>query len=1425
MQPATFNDGESLASTHYLVDACCWKGETFIDGTTFLLPSKLPEAGLECYSVHLDDTTGVHHVARGKTSPQKRMPLTEMLNVDFSSHTSEFANGKMTKAPRVICAATSVKRKTLKAPFKGHQWDSSIGHPKPVRDIVRRIQFGMIGQDNEVNVVEPIRVQPAGNQSILADSSLATPHGVDSSITGLGRVIGQQAADDQSTLSNFSLSILHILPGNATSSTAIKGFDVTAQAQEPVANAAAVQTPENSMASRRSSAASQGSGIPTSTAPTSPGFSTFSTLKFWKTALANLPNVPDVPGKPTYTLEALALEEPRHYDLEEYDDPENTLLRRLAWDLKISHRQLHNWDVIQAGKYVPPKDMSASGSDLTIPEEVQMTPLETSPSSKVLTSDPAMCDKTPGVLPPELVGKPGMPSHDLDITPGSKEKQTATKRTLDNEDYFEKSKGNGHDAAENPSTGVSEIPLQVGESRNSAETLGSPNIGEMIETFFGDDKDDFTTTTPIVNVVQALPVVNIPPVNSKILSLKDTAASVPFGLGSPIPIHAINAINTEFFRLWYEGVSGRCWIPGQDEDEVQRLATVNVAPLYDDLPQDIMLVAKDFNTIVAELWEQGHPRRPLLGGRDDDLVFKLAACNLAWSYFRTRLENNVKRPTEDRLTVQPRKILGAAPSSSEWFLQALGRDDQYSEHRSVETAKVERDSKSKHSSRDDTCFHHLNFNYDAVYERNYTPAEVSFWAASTTINKTLVSCAEHCLVHQVKVVTSQAFKKVDPVIYTGTNIEALRELTGSAMRNAATSDVEVAYEAVGTWNQDVLTLEDVEPRVVSVNDGDHYEHSQSGLYNFLQRPLYINDEHDEHKLCNFNGPEGLNPSMSRVRLGYEQKFSNLGPSQGVKPPANRAYMRYSGRCSSWDSPAQKTTTVPEAMSDGATVSDLSAGSASEIAASEAITSTEHVLDDARAHVLVEDVEEPAHEDPASANMSEEALEQSQNSSVANEEVGLERESIELAGTDEGLVPREIEEPVEQLEEPEVDMPLLSEYPTDDERSEPQEPSTINDLARSSNRTHRLSSKIPQATTSSPWPQTTLKSKHCQKREIRRAGSSHFVNTNTRQKLASWSSSPGRVLRGESGHAHPISSPEQHHPDLDWESMEITPDSVEQFSIVQAEAQTTVDPDFDEYITDLLGPNPLAQSMMSGQGIPRTSTSDMLAPLGHDAVPQIQSVPNAKDDITSQTHPPIPNQPPTPSGRALSPTKMLSSTIHEPQTPAGSPSTMEDFGVWEDDGEGGFETPGKRPRPRYIAGTVQGQGAHFTTDGEIFDSSATVARTAFHEALVSADARSSARAARLRSVWPTTGILSPVQETSRMAIATHIRHPSSLSSSTNTNTNTNTTTEPHTRNTSLSLPFPPPEAAPSTPQPNSSYSTSHYLLAVAGVAAWLWPYVW
>lgn len=351
------------------------------------MPSKLPEASLECYLVDLDVSTGIHHVTLRKVSLRTTLALNSSSNPNFSSHVVEFSNGEMTAVPRVNSAATNSKRKTRKTSSREYQWDSSIAQSRPVRDIVRQIQFGSFGQDSEVDD------QVAKNEPNLAESSVSTSHEViskgtlsaparsdssikvsgrvvgqqaandqsslsnfsesiihivprnektttaiegDSSIKVSGRVLGQQAADDQSSLSNFSKSILHIVPQNTTASTSIEaeGSDAVAQAQEQVETGVDTQTSDESSISRRLSAGSQGSGFSTSTVPTTPSSPTFSNLSFWKLATANLPEVPIAPGKPRYVIEALALEEPKHNDRENTDDEDKTIIRRLSWDLR-----------------------------------------------------------------------------------------------------------------------------------------------------------------------------------------------------------------------------------------------------------------------------------------------------------------------------------------------------------------------------------------------------------------------------------------------------------------------------------------------------------------------------------------------------------------------------------------------------------------------------------------------------------------------------------------------------------------------------------------------------------------------------------------------------------------------------------------------------------------------------------------------------------------------------------------------------------------------------------------------------------------------------------------------------------------------------------------------------------------------------------
>ena len=904
MQPAFFVDGQTLATTQYHIDACLWRGDTFIDGATFLVPSKLPEAGLGSYSVHLDHTTGVYHVILQKASLRQYLALENLSNPDFSSHVVEFSAGRMKAVPRAECASAS--------------------HPRKLQEIGSRVQdYSPIAQpgsvprqSSDVHLSPAIGPKPHG---IDSNGTKSTPAELDSSITGIGRVVGQQAAYEQLSPCIFSISILHLLPWNVVISTSeATDPDTAAQEQEPVLATVEVQHYDSPSSSRRTSGASQGGGVSKSTAPTSPASSTFSVLPFEKSALANLPEVPSAPGKPTATFKALVLEQSKESGSKEPGDSDRSLLGRLSRTLGISIRPSKRWAYDQDGEPVYLEKLAALRNGLAITDNGQVVfaeeasninarlsfsspqlpsePVEVYLPDDFNTMDSAQHGEGPNVLAVEFVSQPGTPLHLLTPGPSSNETQPTAEHVIENEHTPEVPVETDDDAVTNQASKNIYITPNGGKAHGSINSSSFTNIDEMINDLFPEYGDGLDCINVAVDEPRTPPTTNNPPVNparNVAQSLKGTTMPVPIQLGTPIPNDAIKAINAEFFRLWNEGIASGCWVLGRDEDDVQEIAVVNLAHLYSGLASDFVQVVKDFNKIVAGLWQQGHPRRHLSpGSSDDDLIYDLAACNLEWEYFKAQLKIIPNQSTASELPIKPKKTLEAAPPFSDWYFQSLGGDDRHLEYHSVKTADLDENQDSSYGSRENTDYHHLNFNFDPVNERSYTPAEVSFWAGSTTIDKVLMPCAEHCQVHRVKVVTSQAFKLVDPVIYTGSDIASLTGLTGSALRNAITNDVEVAYEPAGRWNQDIFALEDKKPRIVSADDGDFYEYSENGRYNYLQRPYYIDDRDDEHKLFNVNDFQRSNPQMTRVRIGYEQRFSNLGPFRGVKSPAKRVLDRY-----------------------------------------------------------------------------------------------------------------------------------------------------------------------------------------------------------------------------------------------------------------------------------------------------------------------------------------------------------------------------------------------------------------------------------------------------------------------------------------------------------------------------------------------------
>ena len=134
----------------------------------------------------------------------------------------------------------------------------------------------------------------------------------------------QQENDSRSSLSKIPKSILRVLPWNTVVSTSLEAEASTcaAQLRSPVETLVKTPTSDSSTPSRRSSAGSQGGGLPTSTAPTSPASPMFLTLPEWKSVLADLPQVPIVAGKTSYSIEALGLEQSRHNDLKKTCDPD-----------------------------------------------------------------------------------------------------------------------------------------------------------------------------------------------------------------------------------------------------------------------------------------------------------------------------------------------------------------------------------------------------------------------------------------------------------------------------------------------------------------------------------------------------------------------------------------------------------------------------------------------------------------------------------------------------------------------------------------------------------------------------------------------------------------------------------------------------------------------------------------------------------------------------------------------------------------------------------------------------------------------------------------------------------------------------------------------------------------------------------------------
>ena len=90
-------------------DASLWKEDTFFDAGTFCLPSVLPQASLEAYTVTYDLETGIHDVF---LTMEGVLGLSTPSTSSQSSHVAEFSNGVMEAVPRRWNVGVSSNRHT-----------------------------------------------------------------------------------------------------------------------------------------------------------------------------------------------------------------------------------------------------------------------------------------------------------------------------------------------------------------------------------------------------------------------------------------------------------------------------------------------------------------------------------------------------------------------------------------------------------------------------------------------------------------------------------------------------------------------------------------------------------------------------------------------------------------------------------------------------------------------------------------------------------------------------------------------------------------------------------------------------------------------------------------------------------------------------------------------------------------------------------------------------------------------------------------------------------------------------------------------------------------------------------------------------------------------------------------------------------------
>ena len=318
--------------------------------------------------------------------------------------------------------------------------------------------------------------------------------------------------------------------------------------------------------------------------------------------------------------------------------------------------------------------------------------------------------------------------------------------------------------------------------------------------------------------------------------------------------HLIAIFASEFIRIWQQGsANGCCWVPGQDEAHVQSLTQAYMASNYANVPCNLIAIVNDVNSKYGELLQLFPPPNE----HDQTHMMRLTALahfSVQWQY------------------------MGEGLKKLEWKRPLLEGDE--AKARVLPPEALPQDQT-------ELMPHHINSNGDYVYACSATSPAVSFWAINPTCSKTFFPNLKHQhIVHRKRVLAAQAFKHVDPIQHAGGDfLTPVKEsdgltyyLEGTELQEAVTGAVYKIHAPFGTWQDHGCDMDDNAPKVAQ--EYDAYPHAGMDIYRYLQRPCYINDSDNEHRL----------PSIPHVPSEKPGLLSLKAPTLTMHSPLrNEAY--------------------------------------------------------------------------------------------------------------------------------------------------------------------------------------------------------------------------------------------------------------------------------------------------------------------------------------------------------------------------------------------------------------------------------------------------------------------------------------------------------------------------------------------------------